>query len=443
MLLYPGVDHKICIVGTGYVGMASAIGFAELGHGVTGFDIVPERVSALQQGLTPYREAGIEDLLRRHLDSGGIRFTNHLSAAVAESDFVVIAVGTPALEDGSADLSAVESAMAAVTPFLASDAIVVLRSTVPPCTTDRLARESTAPLVYAPEFLREGSAVADFLNPDRIVIGAESPEFARRYADLLKRLDRPSIVTTYRNAELIKGFSNAFLALKISFANEVANLCDLLDADSPAVLSGVGHDRRIGTAFLEPGIGFGGPCFEKDIKSLHHIAGEHGTGRELLAATLRVNAEQPKRIVDMLQSELGDLRDKRIGVWGLAFKAGTDDVRDSLAIRIVDDLLSRGADALAYDPAVRIPQPAVRCQLAPSALAAIDGANALLVLTEWPEFRDVAPWAIASRLRSGIVVDGRNILDPNAVTAAGMRYRGVGRKAACTTDATTQLAAVS
>jgi UDPglucose 6-dehydrogenase len=419
----------ICIIGTGYVGMASAIGFAELGHLVTGYDIVPERIRGLQFGITPYRETGIEEALRRHLVRDGIRFYDDLASAVRGADYVVIAVGTPSHTDGSADLSAVEEAIASLAPLLPEHAVVVMRSTVPVGTSERLAATLKNELIYAPEFLREGSALIDFLNPDRVVIGAASVETAEEYGAILAALGRPLVVTTLRNAELIKGFSNAFLALKISFANEVANFCDAVDADALAVLSGVGYDSRIGRSFLYPGIGFGGPCFEKDLKSLNFVAGQHGTSRELIAATLRVNAAQPKRIVDILERELGGIGGAHIGVWGLAFKAATDDVRDSLALRIIDDLHNRGAVLLGYDPAVKALPKGYHCRLAPTALAALENADALLVLTEWPEFGLVSPWAIAGQLRGEVVVDGRNILDPRAIVAAGLRYRGVGRTA--------------
>jgi UDPglucose 6-dehydrogenase len=419
----------ICIVGTGYVGMASAIGFAELGHHVTGYDIVAERVRGLQRGITPYRETGIEEALRRHLDRGAIRFYEDLESAVRGADYVVIAVGTPSHADGSADLSAVEGAMASLEPLLAEQAVIVLRSTVPAGTSERLAAASRYELIHAPEFLREGSALRDFINPDRIIVGATSIAAAEEYGALLAALSRPLIITTLRNAELIKSFSNAFLALKISFANEVANFCDAVDADAMAVLSGIGADSRIGGSFLYPGIGFGGPCFEKDLKSLDHIAGLHGTSRELISATLRVNNAQPRRIVDILAHELGGLGGAHVGVWGLAFKAATDDVRDSLALRILEDLRDRGAVAVAYDPAVTALPAGYRCGFAPTALAALENADALLVLTEWPEFGLVSPWAIATHLRRGVVVDGRNVLDPRAIVAAGLRYRGVGRKA--------------
>jgi UDPglucose 6-dehydrogenase len=432
-------EKSICIVGTGYVGMASAIGFAALGHRVTGYDILPERIAGLQRGVTPYREAGIDAALAAHLASGTIRFHDDLAVAARDAEFIIICVGTPAGADGSSDLSYVRAAVEAVGRVRKSGSVVVLRSTVPAGTTDRLAAETGLDFVYAPEFLREGSAVADFLDPDRIVVGACSNEAAMRYAALLSELERPIVITSYKNAELIKGYSNAFLALKISFANEVANMCDAVDADAHEVLAGVGHDRRIGPAFLRPGIGFGGPCFEKDVKSLYHQAGRHGIGRELLGATLRVNDSQPRRIVDMLQDELGGLDGVHVAIWGLAFKAGTDDVRDSLALRIIDDLHRRGARMTAYDPSVTSLGHDSPCALAPNELAALEGADALLVLTEWPDFLKVHPRAIAGRLRRRVMIDGRNLFDPNTVAESGITYRGVGRKP----DGDLRLAAVS
>jgi UDPglucose 6-dehydrogenase len=422
------MQERVCVVGTGYVGMASTIGLATLGHVVTGYDILPERIAALREGITPYREAGIAETLRDHLDATRVSFHDDLELATRGARYVIVTVGTPSHDDGSADLRAVNEALAALAP-LAGEAIIVLRSTVPAGTSDRLADEHGLNLVYAPEFLREGTAVQDFLNPDRIVIGARNAALAEAYASLLRSLDRPVITTSYRNAELIKACSNAFLALKISFANEVANLCDAVAADSRDVLYGVGHDRRIGQAFLAPGIGYGGPCFEKDVRALEHMAGRQSSGNELFSATLRVNAAQPKRVVDVLQGELGGLEGRRIGVWGLTFKAGTDDLRDSLALRIVDDLYARGAEVVAYDPSIPVGHAGVRAPLRASALEAVEGADALLVLTEWAEFAEISPWAIAHRLRRPLVVDGRNILDPDSVAAAGLRYRGVGRRA--------------
>lgn len=421
---------KIAIIGTGYVGMACAIGFAEFGHQVVGYDILIERVRQLQRGVTPYHEAGITESLTRHLRTGSVRFVEDIESAVHGAAFIVVAVGTPSHQDGSADLSGVYDVIGRLARLNLRGATVVLRSTVPPGTSEWAADalRNNADVVYAPEFLREGCAVPDFLNPDRVVVGAESRLVAERYGDLFAHLSRPILTMSLRNAELAKGMSNAFLAMKISFANQVANLCDELDADALDVLDAVGHDRRIGRMFLQPGIGFGGPCFEKDLKSLIHLSKNSNADYDLLHATLDVNDRQPRRVVDVLEQELNEsVSGVRVGVWGLTFKAGTDDVRDSLAIRVVEALAARGAEIVAFDPAFRDPAHRLPCTLAASALEAAE-ADVLLVLTDWPQFRAVDPWALAHRLRRRLIVDGRNVLDIDAVTAAGLLYRGIGRR---------------
>jgi UDPglucose 6-dehydrogenase len=423
---------KVCIVGTGYVGTANAVGFAELGCDVTGFDIDPQRIESLRAGSPPYRESGLEDGLKRQLASRRLTFVADFAAAIENASFIVIAVGTPSRNDGSADVSALESVIGALRGARTGrSTIVVLRSTVPPGTSDDMASRLPAglELLYCPEFLREGSAVHDFMHPDRTVIGADSGHAAAAYAGLVKKLEAPVMVTSRRDAELIKSCSNAFLALKISFADEIANLCGSLDADATDVLRGMGYDRRIGDAYLVPGIGFGGPCFEKDLKSLDNVARRCGSASQLLAATLRVNEAQPRKIVDLLEEELGTLRGAHIGVWGLAFKAGTDDVRSSLSLQILDDLYQRGASAVAYDPAVRKMDLPGRTTLVDSASEAAR-ADALLVLTEWPEFRAIDPLTLSATLRRRVVVDGRNFLDRERLAECGLRYRGVGRSAA-------------
>jgi UDPglucose 6-dehydrogenase len=424
------VSPRISIVGTGYVGMASAIGFAEFGFNVVGYDVQHDRIADLARGIAPYHEAGIAESLQRHLTAGRLSFVDDLKEAVEGSDVIVIAVGTPSMRDGSSDLSYLRAAVDALAACDVAGSTIVLRSTVPVGTTEVIAERfrGVADVVFAPEFLREGTAVPDFLDPDRIVVGAPSIVEAQAYSDLFAHLDKPLIVTSYRNAELIKQFSNAFLAMKISFANEVANFCDAVDADALDVLNGVGHDRRIGGAFFGPGIGFGGPCFEKDLSSLYFQASAVDTPFELIGATLRINQRQPMRVVDLLESELGSLSGTHLGVWGLAFKGGTDDVRDSLALRVVDELIARGAHISAYDPAVSGTSPRIGCALARTALDAAANSDALLVLTDWPQFRDVDPHAIGKRIRRGLVVDGRNVLDGSAIAAAGMRYLGIGRR---------------
>lgn len=423
-------SRKVCVVGTGYVGVATAIGLAELGHRVTGYDVIQERVIGLAAGTPPYREGNLTARLRAQLSSERLSFQLDLEAAAAGAEFVIICVGTPSRLDGSADMSALHEALESLGGVLQGPGTIVIRSTVPCGTTDLIA--SNAPpfhaVLYAPEFLREGHALDDFLNPDRIVIGVRHPEDARGFAALFAEIERPIVVTSYRNAELIKVFSNAFLALKVTFANEVANLCDQLDANALEVLGGVGSDRRIGPAFLAPGIGFGGPCFEKDLKSLRsqaHALEVHG---ELVEATLRANDRQPLRVVESLARELGTLRDAVVAVWGLAFKAGTDDLRDSLAIRVVDELHRRGARVVAHDPAIAGAHPMVKCEMRDTAEGALAQADALLVLTEWPAFAAVPPATIAGALRRGVVVDGRNVLDGERLAAFGIRYYGIGRR---------------
>jgi UDPglucose 6-dehydrogenase len=409
--------------------MACLIGFADLGHYVRGFDILPDRVERLRAGVAPYREAGLEESLRRHLSTGHVSVFGALAEALADAEFVVIAVGTPSQEDGSLDLRALDVALTALSAVDVPRApSIVIRSTVPPGTCDRLAARfpNLGPVLCAPEFLREGSAVADFLNPDRIIIGAETPDLAGPYAELFAAIDRPVIVTTRCNAELIKSFSNAYLALKISFANEVANICDALGTEVDDVLLGIGADRRIGREFLRPGIGFGGPCFEKDVKGVVHFSRRTGVDQQLFSATLRVNDRQPYRVVKKLIERLGDLAGVEIGIWGLAFKAGTDDVRDSLAVRILHELSRCGAITRIYDPAVRLAELPPGATIVNSALAAAE-ADALLVLTEWPQFAAIDAREVAARLRRGVVVDGRNILNPRAYASASLEYRGVGR----------------
>lgn len=435
------MKKQICVVGTGYVGMASAIGLAELGHDVRGYDIDTERIRSLRRGITPYREAGIEVPLRKHIETNQLRFCERLDQAVAEADFIIICVDTPAGADGSCDLSNLHTAAERLRGCASASAIVVLRSTVPPGTTSQI-EKVLAPMrvIYAPEFLREGSALPDFLNPARLVVGSNDRYRANLYLELFAALEKPSIVTAPREAEMIKSCSNAFLALKVTFANQVANICDNVEANALDVLHGVGADPRIGPMFLEPGIGFGGPCFEKDVKSLCHIASSVKAGNELFTATLAVNEQQPLRIVQALIDEIGTLRDARIGVWGLAFKAGTDDTRDSIAVRIVEDLLGRGAEVLAYDPAVEAARAPAGCTVVGSAMAAA-AADALLILTEWPVFKSVDLRSLAATIRGKVIVDGRNILDPQACAQAGLRYRGIGRRVLMQTGSTPALTA--
>jgi UDPglucose 6-dehydrogenase len=421
---------KVCIVGTGYVGMASAIGLAALGCEVSGYDILPERVAGLRAGITPYREEGIEEQLQTFLANGSIAFFHDFAEAAAGAKFIILTVGTPASPDGSSDMSGLDAAVDAIlSAELPSSAVIVLRSTVPVGTSDIVAARLGArhTVIYQPEFLREGTAVYDFMHPDRVVIGGNDTAAAVAYASIFEALECRIVITTPAEAELIKAWSNAFLAMKITFANEVANFCGLVNADVDHVLRAVGYDRRIGELFLKPGPGFGGPCFEKDVKSLKQVSGTLGEESRLLGAVLEINDLQPRRVVDALEGEMGNLQGTTIGVWGLAFKAGTSDVRDSLALRILEELALRGATVRAFDPAVHaLPAGFEFCQVVNSELQAAC-ADALLVLTEWPQFALADPATYADLIARGVVIDARNVLDPERVTAAGLSYRGMGR----------------
>ena len=376
----------------------------------------------------PIGDDSAEQSLRRHLASGAVRFFDNLDEPARDAQVIIVTVGSPTVPDGSSDISSLRSAMADLAKVEFSRwPTVVIRSAVPPGTTDQLAADAPwCDVVYVPELLDGKRAFSDFLQSDRIVVGCESPTAAIGYVRLLEALKRRVLFTSRCDAELIKCCSNAYLALKISFANEVANLCDSFGATADDVLRGIGYDHRIGSKFLKPGIGFGGPRFERDVKSMAHAAAKAGVSRELFAATLRVNDAQPKRIVELLQSEVGSLENATIGIWGLAFKAGTDDIRDSMALRIVEDLAIRGARTLVYDPAIHVAKLPRNSRLVSTALQAAHS-DALLVLTDWPEFAMIDPNEYAKTISLGVVIDGRNRLDANRVVAAGLTYRGVGR----------------
>jgi UDPglucose 6-dehydrogenase len=423
------MNRPICIIGTGYVGMACMIGLAELGWTVHGYDIATDRIERLRRGIPPYREAGIQEALQKHVAAGRMHFFDALPAAVQGVEIAIVAVGTPSHDDGSCDLRALEAVLAEMSAVRFSTwPTIVVRSTVPPGTCDRIAPlvERWGDLVYAPEFLREGTAVRDFLTPARIVVGARKASLAVPYVRLFEALQKPVVFTSLCNAEMVKGCSNAFLALKITYANEVANLCDALGGNADDVLRGMGYDPRIGHEFLRPGIGFGGPCFEKDVKSIRHVSRQLGQGGDLFDTTLRINDRQPLRAIEALEREIGTVDGASIGVWGLAFKAGTDDIRHSLAIRIVEELAARGAVITAYDPAVHLAPLPPGSRLVTSALEAAN-ADALLVLADWPEFAAIDPSTFAHTLRRRTVIDGCNVLDARRIGAAGLIYRGIGR----------------
>jgi UDPglucose 6-dehydrogenase len=413
---------KIAVIGTGYVGLTTSIGLASLGHQVVGYDVDPAKVQMLQAGQLPIHEPGLGEILTAGIESGNLQITSVLSEAVSEADFVFTCVPTPQDEDGSADLSYVISASAAMKEFLKPGAVVVTKSTVPVGSArvveDAIGR-SDVEVASNPEFLREGAAVHDFNHPDRIVVGARSTEVAQKVMDLYSKIDCPKILASQATAELIKYASNSFLAIKLSYVNDIAALCEAVGADSHEVLHGMGLDTRIGNRFLEPGPGWGGSCFPKDAKALESIASNFGVGLPLITSAIASNEAAHKRVADRVTDALGgSLSGKTIAVLGLTFKANTDDTRESPAIAVIEHLVQGGAKVVAYDPMVTKYELA-GLSLADSAVAAASGADALVVLTEWPVFRTVDSAEILQAMTGNVVVDTRRVLDQAKWQAAG------------------------
>ena len=413
---------KIAVIGTGYVGLTTSIGLASLGHQVVGFDVDPAKVELIQAGTLPIHEPGLGEILAEVLQSGNLQTTSVLSEAVTNADFIFTCVPTPQDEDGSADLSYVISASAAMKDFLKPGAVVVTKSTVPvgsaQIVEDAIGRNDVA-VASNPEFLREGAAVYDFQNPDRIVVGARSSEVAQRVMDLYKKVDCPKVLTSQATAELIKYASNSFLAIKLSYVNDIAALCEAVGADSREVLHGMGLDTRIGNRFLEPGPGWGGSCFPKDTKALESIANSFGVELPLITTAIASNESAQKRVVDRVANAFGgSLNGKTIAVLGLTLKANTDDTRESPAIAVIEQLVSRGGKVVAYDPMVTKYELA-GMSLADSAATAAAGADALIVLTEWAEFKSIDAKQILSVMSGKVVVDTRNVFDQKTWEAVG------------------------
>jgi UDPglucose 6-dehydrogenase len=430
--------RRIAIVGSGYVGLVTGTCFAELGNIVVCTDSDASKIAKLQAGEIPFYEPSLSEMVARNVQAERLRFIADTGEAVRASEMVFIAVGTPMRADGHADLSAVRAVAREIGLALEGPKIIVSKSTVPVETGEMITsivreharNEHPVSVVSNPEFLREGSAVADFLKPDRIVIGTDDPAAEAVMRDLYAPLDAPMVVTDVRTAEMIKYAANAFLATKISFINEIANICELLGVDVRMVGRGMGFDQRIGTQFLNPGIGYGGSCFPKDVRALEQLAVERDYQAPLLHAVELVNRHQVERTVMKLERELGGLRGRTIAVLGLAFKPNTDDIRDAPAINVIRRLADRGAAVRAYDPIANDPARAaiggdtVFCE---DMYAALEGADALLLATEWNEFRALDFARCARAMRGDLVVDGRNIFDPEKVLANGLRYVGVGR----------------
>jgi UDPglucose 6-dehydrogenase len=424
---------KIAVVGAGYVGLTTSACLSYLGHQVVCADIDVDRVIALNKGRIPIVEEGLDDLVRTGLKSRLLQFVVGAGKAVYDAEFVFMCLPTPQGEDGSADLSYITSAAGDITSLLQPGAVVINKSTVPVGSAKlvkSIINRDDISVVSNPEFLREGSAVNDFLHPDRIVVGSEDRAAAEAVAALYSKIDSNVLIASAESAEMIKYCANSFLAMKLSFVNEVAALCEKLGADIFDVVSGVGFDRRIGKDFMSPGPGWGGSCFPKDTQALLKISSDVGHEFTLLAAAVDANTEQLERVFNKIKSAVGgSLSDKTVAVWGLTFKAGTDDLRDSPSIAIVSRLISAGARVQAYDPTIRSSKfglPA-EIKIASDAYSAAKGADVLAVLTEWSDFSWTDPYLVAEEMRDRQVVDARNVLHGARWVHAGFTYQGIGR----------------
>jgi UDPglucose 6-dehydrogenase len=428
---------QISVIGSGYVGLVYSAAFADLGNDVTGVDIDADKVRRLQSGECPIYEPGLPELLERNLSAGRLRFTTEYADAVPQASFVFICVDTPSANSGEADMRAVRRAAGMIAEHLEGNTVVVNKSTMPIGSGDlvtSIISENVKPgvtfsVVSNPEFLREGSAVQDVLHPDRVVLGADDHEAAELVAELYSVMDAPIVITDRRSAEMIKYASNSFLATKISFINEIAQICEQVGADVTVVARGMGHDARIGSLFLEAGVGFGGSCFPKDVKALSHMAQEAGCHPQLLRAVMEINNDQRRRFVHKLQEQIGDLTDRRIGIWGLSFKQNTDDMRESPAVDIIQMIEQRGAVVQAYDPAAvdNARQLLPNTRFCATPYGAVEGADALCVVTPWNEFKQADLVRVRKMMRNPVILDGRNMYDPGDLARLGFTYVGVGR----------------
>ena len=430
--------RNITVIGVGYVGLVTGTCFADLGNRIVCLDIQEERIANLNKGILPIYEPGLEEMVARNVKAGRLSFTTSYAEGIKDAEFVFIAVGTPSDVDGEADLQYVRAAAESVADVMDHPLIIVNKSTVPVGTGDWVAdiikakQKTPVPfsVVSCPEFLREGSATTDFMNPDRIVLGSLDREAANRVAELHLPLRTTLVVTDLRTAEMIKYASNAFLATKISFINEIASICEALGADVKEVAAGMGFDKRIGRHFLDAGLGWGGSCFPKDVKALAHMALEKGRHPQLLRAVMDINADQRREVIAKLKTALGDLHGKTIALLGLAFKPNTDDMRDAPSAEIANMLLSKGAKVRGYDPvamkvATRFLPSAV--QLTQNPYECARDADAVIIVTEWNEFKQLDLAQIRQAMKQPVIIDARNIYEPTMVKSLGFTYRAMGR----------------
>ncbi|NQX67672.1 UDP-glucose/GDP-mannose dehydrogenase family protein [Paenibacillus alba] len=428
---------KIAVIGTGYVGLVSGVCFAEKGNHVICVDQDKQKVEKLQNRISPIFEPGIEELMDRNLKADRLAFTSDLTQAVQQSELIIIAVGTPSLPNGEADLQYIEQAVIQIGQAMNGHKIIATKSTVPVGTNEHIQMilamntMETYDVVSIPEFLREGSAIQDTLHPDRIVIGLDNLELTETLTELHRAFTDQIFVTSIRSAEMIKYASNAFLATKISFINEISNICEKVGADVTEVAKGMGQDRRIGASFLNAGIGYGGSCFPKDTDALIQIAGNVDYEFQLLKSVVEVNKSQRYKVITKLEGSLGRLSGKVIGIWGLSFKPNTDDIRYAPSIEIVETLLKAGARLKLYDPIAmdkfrdHIDHPAI--QWCESALEAATGADALCLLTDWDEFKAAPLSQLVFIMEQPILIDGRNVYSREQIEGTGIHYYSVGR----------------
>src|SRR5947209_4863381 len=429
----------LAIIGSGYVGLVTGACFADVGHNVLCVDNDPAKVEALRSGKVPIYEPGLEEVIHRNVSAHRLHFSGSIEEGVDKSQIIFIAVPTPKKANGDADLSYIEKVAREIAGVLNSYRVIVDKSTVPVKTGEKVAESikrynrhnAKFDVVSNPEFLREGCAIRDLMHPDRIVIGAQS----QHAVDLMKKVYEPFmapvLVTGINSAELIKHAANSFLALKISYINAISAICDASGADVEKVADGIGMDRRIGRQFLNAGIGYGGSCFPKDVAAFIHISEQLGVPFTLLKEVQRINAGQKERFLKLIRDTLWVLREKKIAVWGLTFKPDTDDVRSSIAIELVDAMLREGAHVSVYDPKgmekARELKAIADAKFAASALEAVDGAEALVIATEWNEFANVDFAAVKQRMTTPIVFDGRNLLNPETMGELGFHYHSIGR----------------
>jgi UDPglucose 6-dehydrogenase len=428
---------KITVLGTGYVGLSTGVCLSQIGHHVICMDIMEQKIEQLRKGISPIYEPGLEQLLASNMAAGRLYFTTSLSKALAEAEIIVIAVGTPQGDDGAADLSYLVQAAKDISSYLTPQTIIVIKSTVPVGTNDFIGKRIEnycgfkVKMVSNPEFLRQGSAIEDTMKADRIIIGSEDVEAAGKIQEMYRPLNVPALLTSTRSAEMIKYASNAFLATKISYINEIANLCEAVGADVTDVARGMGKDKRIGEAFLNAGIGYGGSCFPKDVKALLHTAGVNGVKFPLLQETISINEYQRELLVIKALKRFGGLKGKKIAMLGLAFKPETDDMREAPSIPIAHALTKLGANVIAYDPvatqnAQRIIGETIK--YAGSIDEAVFEADAVLIVTEWNEVKNIDVAAMTGKMKEPIIFDGRNCLSEEKIrNCVSVEYYPIGK----------------